>query len=824
MADLEQLITKVQSQMSRGQMVLMTGAGFSLDARNARGVSAPSSAELRDLLLQIAYPGEEVDKKTSLSDAFAVAVSRNRGQVQTLFEDRLSFAADSLPVYYRLFFEMPWYRIYTLNIDDLEAAVARRFSLQRRPSSISATTLMKDGPVRPGGGSVDVVHLNGMLSDGPAHWTFSDIQYGGRTASPDSWYARCAVDLRSRPVIYVGTDLNEGPLWQHIELRRRQGIEAEINPPGSILVSPTLSRARADMLRSFSVELVQMTAKEFAEKVLAHSSDAARRGMVFLGTYDDTYGRAGVPLVSDLAAERPTLETEFLRGEEPEWADILQGRACLRNHDAALEALSRDILAGRRGPAALAVTGTAGSGKSTALMRLALRFSNEGVPVLWVDRASQADIGFIHRRLAEFDEKVVLAIDDAEVFGTGLARFIRDSVPQRPHVLVVVALSSGRADELKAVLTRTNEVSLLEHTVPTLSDEDVDGLIGVLERHNRLGILAGSKPDVRRRAFTEKCGRQLIVAMIEATTGELFEQKLEKELHDLPGLQQFVYAVVCIASQFKFFLTRDEVLLAAQGLPGGDAFEALTLLVRRHVVVSPPPGVQHRARHHVVADVVFTALRRDGRLFGPLKAIIHALASKADPNATDRRDRVWSLLRRLTSHDFLNSETSHISEARQIYSSIETLLAGNYHYWLQRGSLEVEAGDLSSAELFLNQSRSLAPDDYRVNTEFGYLLMRKAIADPRSHKARNWVTEGMALLEAVITARGEADHYPYHVLGAQGLAWARRVEDLQEKRRLLSYVLNVVKQGLERHPQKRDLEQLRTDIQRDLLMTVADPS
>jgi len=78
-----------------------------------------------------------------------------------------------------------------------------------------------------------------------------------------------------------------------------------------------------------------------------------------------------------------------------------------------------------------------------------------------------------------------------------------------------------------------------------------------------------------RKAFAEKCGRQLLVAMIEATSGELFEQKAANEFNDLSGQQRLVYALLCVATTQRHFLTRDEVLLAATSNPG-DPLEALT--------------------------------------------------------------------------------------------------------------------------------------------------------------------------------------------------------------------------------------------------------
>jgi hypothetical protein len=587
----------------------------------------PGSTALRDALLEIAYPGEPVESRTSLNDAFAVAVKTNRNAVRTLFDKRLSVSPESLADYYRLYFSMPWYRVYTLNIDDLEAAAAQRFDLRRQPVSSSATTLASDEPRRPGASTLEVVHLNGMLSDSLESMTFSDAQCGSRTATPDSWYIRCAIDLQSRPVVYVGTELNESPLWQHIELRRRQGGESGIMPPRGILISPSLTRARADMLRAFNVEWLKMGAGDFAAEVLRDCLDAAAKGFEFLGSYSHDYGRIGIPLVSELASERPKLDTEYLRGQEPQWADLIQGRAITRSNDGALLDTAREILAGNRPNTALAITGTAGSGKSTTLMHLALDLSNQGVPVLWIDRDSQTAPASIRKRLTDFDDRVMLAIDDADIFGSHMVRLLRDIVPSKEKLLVAFAIPSTRFDELAGTLKRTGETQLFEHVVPNLSDSDIEGLLQVLERHNRLGTLIGKSEDERRRAFRDRCGRQLLVAMVEATSDERFDEKIAKELSSLPPVQQFIYALLCIASREKHYLTRDEVMLACQGLPG-EPLEALNLLVRRLIAFAPPPGMQYRPRHRVIADIVFERLHEAGQSAAPVKALVEGLASK----------------------------------------------------------------------------------------------------------------------------------------------------------------------------------------------------
>lgn len=821
MANIDHIIKRVQGQMSRGQLVLFTGAGFSQGALDRSGKPVPGSTELRDLMFEIAFPGEALETDTSLGEAYAVALRRNRNKVRTLLETRLSVGPDTLPSHFGVYFNLPWYRVYTLNVDDLESAVSRQFSMRRPLVSISATSYGGAAGDRPGTSRLEVVHLNGVVSQEPELVTFSELQYGERGAGPDTWYTRCVADLRTRPVIFVGTLLRESTLWQHVEIRRRHP-RGDILPPGSLLVTPALTRARAEMLSTLNIDWLQGTAESFASDVIRKLADAPAKGFIFLETYDVDYGRAGISLVSELAKEHPRLDTEYLMGDEPQWADVLSGRAASRTSDAGLLEVARDILGQRRGRSALGVVGTAGTGKSTALMKLALQLTAEDVPVLWVDRDSRATPAVMRRRIAEFDGRVALLIDDADLYGANLVALIRDLVPTNPHLLFAIGVRANRLDPVSEPLARTGDVSLVEFVVPPLTDDDINNLITTLDRFNRLGILKGASATARYNAFADRCGRQLLVAMFEATTGERFEEKAGSEFDELEGVHKFVYSLLCIASSQRHYLTRDEVFLGCADVPG-DPMEALQRLAARHVIVTVPPANHYRARHRMIADVVFDRMQQQQQLLHPLKNLVVAIASKFEVHSSARSDRLVRLLSRLTSHGFLLG-LIRVGEAREIYEAVESLLADDYHFWLQRGSLEVESGDLRLAEHFLNQARSLSGGDYRVDTEYGYLLMRKAVESPADLDAEKWVNDGTQLLEGVIAARGARDYYPYHILGSQGVAWtSRTARSPDEQRRMLSYYLNVVEQGLRKHPFERTLQQLRDDIKHRLLSTAVHP-
>ena len=111
------------------------------------------------------------------------------------------------------------------------------------------------------------------------------------------------------------------------------------------------------------------------------------------------------------------------------------------------------------------------------------------------------------------------------------------------------------------------------------------------------------------------------------------------------------------------------------------------------------------------------------------------------------------------------AESLGVMNAREVYGDIESLVAFDYHYWLQRGSLEVQQGDLTVATQYLDQARSLSPNDYLVQTAYGDLQMRKASEHPDRRHAGDYLEEGMAILESVITERGRITPYPFPCVG-----------------------------------------------------------
>src|ERR1022692_5089285 len=158
-------LARLRSQASRGELILFTGAGFSFGAEDHSGHPVPSVNELKQELWQLCYPGETYDASSSIGDLYGAAMRQKKSELSNLLQSRLTVAPDTLPEYYLSLFNFPWFRCYTLNVDDLESAVGRRFTLQRPPITISARSGEAEHlpGLPPSSQGLEVVHLNGVV-------------------------------------------------------------------------------------------------------------------------------------------------------------------------------------------------------------------------------------------------------------------------------------------------------------------------------------------------------------------------------------------------------------------------------------------------------------------------------------------------------------------------------------------------------------------------------------------------------------------------------------------------------------------------------------
>jgi hypothetical protein len=254
------ILDDMRRAVASGDAILFTGAGFSAGALDRSGRPLPDSRQMQADLWALLFDDGEPDD-SSLPDLYDVALERAPEQLSRYLQERLRVGDAALPTYYATWFAAPWWRIYTLNVDDLEHAVQRQASLPRRLVTLSQAD--PPGPRQLAADTLPVIHLNGLAEDGIHALTFSTFQYAARLCSQDRDYEALARDMAHLPFVFAGTTLDEMVMWQHLELHRRRSGDREPRPP-SWLITPRLSRARQLLLADLGVRWIATTIEDAA--------------------------------------------------------------------------------------------------------------------------------------------------------------------------------------------------------------------------------------------------------------------------------------------------------------------------------------------------------------------------------------------------------------------------------------------------------------------------------------------------------------------------------------------------------------------------------
>jgi len=83
----------------------------------------------------------------------------------------------------------------------------------------------------------------------------------------------------------------------------------------------------------------------------------------------------------------------------------------------------------------------------------------------------------------------------------------------------LTVVTSERINEWNINCQDLSDLVSREYRLGYLSESEIDVLLGLLEKHRSLGVLERKSTQEREEAFKQRAGRQLLVALHEATLG-----------------------------------------------------------------------------------------------------------------------------------------------------------------------------------------------------------------------------------------------------------------------------------------------------------------
>lgn len=803
-------------KLSEGKLILFTGAGFSANAKDKKGRNLPLASQLAQ---EIAYIIKLDDPEVTLKDAFHLAKLKKNNEISKYLKERLNVDEHSLDEMYKFLINQPWYKAYTLNVDNLFMVAYSKFRFNRRIVCISNLTHNQKSHISTPKDLI-VTHINGMLEDIPDAVTFSQEQYFERMTLTDSCYSVIASEILQYPFIFFGSKLDEDMLWQYIYLRKQKGSIRNLRDfrPRSFIVIPELSPSKQALLKEHNIKWIPQTCEEFVKDFLYLLESESKIGFMKIQKKLSESKITTIPIVSDLisidAQESPK---RYLLGAEPSWKDIYSNSIIERDKEKEwIQEVNKYVETNKSSPTPVFIfTGTAGDGKTSIAMRFAVHLINNQQTVGWIDRNSNIPPGDIEKLTENTENLQVLFIDTPDMYGLKISQVVSRLALKKKLKFIVLVVRSSKVDSLVKTPLFDSSIPTKEFVTYKLTDVEISKLLNLLEEKKLIGALKDLPRKKQLNIFRQKSDRQLIVAMIEATSGKDFSEKICEEFEQLENNSKLIYCLVAIATLRKHYLLREDILLGIGEDSSNETIHEIDQLVRRGLLIENKNQLQ--IRHRVIAQKVSDRLSTDNLLIQFYIRLAYIAAIKATQQTSEQK-RMKRLLKTLLNHEFLLKISSNNGEAQDLYETIENLLKNNYHFWLQRGCFELAIGNLSLARNYLNQAYALNNLDNLVILSLENLNFKEAIINPNTEKAHTLANNAYNNIVSLIEQRGKLDSYPYHVLGMQGLQWAKKgIKDTIKRKKYLEDLLSILEKGVKNHKRSSEIKEMRDKVQLEIL-------
>jgi hypothetical protein len=253
-------------------------------------------------------------------------------------------------------------------------------------------------------------------------------------------------------------------------------------------------------------------------------------------------------------------------------------------------------------------------------------------------------------------------------------------------------------------------------------------------------------PDERRKELEEHAGRQLLVALHEATLGIPFETILVDEYnHITPFEAQRLYQTVCVLNRLNVPV-RAGLIARVHGIPF-EEFKHRFFAPLEHVVFAQQDDVtkdyQYRARHPHIADIVFLRVLK---------------------NAEDRFDvhiRCLKALNVIYSVDW----KAFWQLVRAVFAAAKESVGEDAHLLHQMEIYEMlrPDGDLGEAARLLGRASDLAPHDSSIKHSIAEQRL-KAADRSRTPLEKSKLLREAANISAGLVRGESTDNFAHHTL------------------------------------------------------------
>ncbi len=758
--------------------MLFLGAGASLGATAPNGEQLPTTTELSVALADEFLGGEDADKPLGVIAELAISET-DLTTVQSFIHD--TFRDFQPAAFHRLIPTFRWAALATTNFDLL---IEHAYQDCKQPAQELVPFYKNadrvDAKLRTPT-SVPYIKLHGCISrhtDLTIPLILTTDQYVTHRRNRNSLFDRVKYYAGQYTVVFVGHSLADSDVRQILLELSEEGTDRS----RYYIVAPNFSDRQR---RFWETKKITALPCSFAEFVAAANTalDPALRAVSTPPTAHPLEGRIvksgrsfSEPtlalLRSDLTFVRedmpcPLVSPEvFYKGASLGWSPIQQNLDAPRRLTDSM--LSDCILLDEVDrPTACdfyLVKGHAGAGKTTFLKRLAweaaVTFSKT---CLYYSSTARLPYEAVAEIADLVNDRLFLFLDRPVDHVSDLTYLLRRARRESQRITV---FCTERANEwnvecgpLKVLLNDSFDLKYL--SLPEIGD-----LLAKLEENNALGLLADLTEPQRVAAFAQKAGRQLLVALHEATMGKTFEEIIYDEYCSIePETARNIYLTICSLNRLDV-LVRAGLVKRVHGV-SFSAFRERFFLPLESIVQTldyvAGRDMAYQARHPWIAETVFErALVSPDERYDLYMRLLDAVdvGYSVDRIAFRRLIRARDLLQLF--HDPVLIRTL-FKKAHQISSDDAYVYQQDAIFEMRR-----ENPNFSAAYDLLSVAERLAPYDKSITHTLAELELERSKHSNNPIEYGRHITSAKQLARS-LTSKDTDSSYGFHTLCKLGL-------------------------------------------------------
>ncbi|CPR16679.1 SIR2 family protein [Brenneria goodwinii] len=525
----------IKSALMNGRLILLLGAGASVTAKTAQREQIPTGGKLAEKLAK--RIGIDLEDGDELSDIYATAKKELGTETLIKFLEE-NFKHCSPSSEYIELLKFPFPRIYTFNIDDSFEKTAYqqnifKFNVRRRNSIIEDFDMLYS--------SIDLIKLNGDINHPDDGFIFSQSEYGEGSSTEPRWYTELARDFHRFTFLFIGTKLKE-PLFQH-QVEKYKSRTYEQNSKSYLLV-PSLSSAQQGKFNETNIEFISGTLSDFVEWLKKEfpnylsANDILKRTRPEMNlltsqervnsTFDNVtaVSRALLSLIDDDNSISDI--KSFYKGFKPSWNDILKSIPAMLYKT---KTFHRKIVSPENKDIKLfLIIGAAGCGKTTALKQIALTLSETlDNNVYYIDGVINNFSTLVRSLDKRNDKKYYICVERIADLADSIASTLFNGNSDKAIIISAENLRIWRyrGEEHFGDLNKVIE------DFSNITSQDVDPILDKLKQYGNWTRLEKMSLKNRRIEIIKKSKSQLLIGLMEATSGEGYPDIIRKDFESI---------------------------------------------------------------------------------------------------------------------------------------------------------------------------------------------------------------------------------------------------------------------------------------------------